>query len=204
MSAAGRYSVPPDCCCLLILCVAPAGSIPLAAVQREERLSCQRCVRRLSRAAEIDKEFILSCDKQIGHVLCDYCAAGNRKCLDVGFLSLLRLSCASLTFQVPASCRPKARRLVSLYTKFCKDPSDKNRKRVLDEAQTLGKLMTTAHKKAAASVGGFAGASSAARGHGATLDDINNNLRLLVDAVRRLAEVGGAAVSLFLPCVSHC
>jgi hypothetical protein len=82
-------------CCLLTLCIALAESIPMAAAQLAVRLPCQRCVRRLARPGEIDKETILSCDKQTGRVLCDYCARGNRKCVDVGLFlvaSLVRIA----------------------------------------------------------------------------------------------------------------
>jgi hypothetical protein len=52
----------------------------MALDQRETRLPCQRNLCRLGRAAEIDKDEILACDKQMGHILGDYCAKGNRKC----------------------------------------------------------------------------------------------------------------------------
>jgi hypothetical protein len=52
----------------------------MALDQRETRLPCQHYLRRL---AEIDKDEILACDKQIGHILRDYCAKGNRKRLTV-------------------------------------------------------------------------------------------------------------------------
>ncbi len=92
-----------------------------------------------------------------------------------------------------------------MYKVFCEHVTAANRKAVLDEAKALDKLMTAAPKKAAASAGGFSVSSPASRAPvagGATLDDINNNLRLLVDAVRRLAEVGGAAVRLPLACLA--
>jgi chloramphenicol 3-O-phosphotransferase len=73
---------------------------------------------------------------------------------------------------------------------------------VLNAAKELGKLMTTSVKKAEARVGGFTsgGPSSARRGGagGVTLSDINNNLRLLVDALRRLVELGSLAVGVRL------
>jgi hypothetical protein len=59
--------------------------------------------------------------------------------------------------------------------------------------------MTASGKKAEARVGGFSsGASPSVRGAvagGATLNDINNNLRLLVHAVRRLAKAVSVTVS---------
>src|SRR5579871_5979889 len=72
-------------CCrsLLITCVAPGGSIPMASAQQERRLPCQRCLRRLSRPAELDRDEHLSCDKQVGHLLCDYCSKGRKPCLSV-------------------------------------------------------------------------------------------------------------------------
>jgi hypothetical protein len=49
------------------------------------RLACPASanLRRLGRAAEIDKDEILACDKQMRHILCDCCTKGNRKCLTV-------------------------------------------------------------------------------------------------------------------------
>jgi hypothetical protein len=69
----------------------------------------------------------------------------------------------------------------------------------LNAAKELDKLMTASGKKAEARVGGFSsGVSPSVRravAGDATLNDINNNLRLLVDSVRRLAETVSVAVS---------
>ena len=67
--------------------------------------------------------------------------------------------------------------------------------------------MTTSGKKAEARVGGFSsGASPSVHGAvagGATLNDINNNLRLLVHAVRRLAKVVSVTVSALFALETH-
>jgi hypothetical protein len=78
-------------CCrsLLIACVTPGGSIPMASAQQEPRLPCQRCLRRLSRPADLDLDERLSCDKQVGHLLCGYCNKGRKPCLSVGLRVLL-------------------------------------------------------------------------------------------------------------------
>ena len=78
--------------CLSTQCVAPAEIFSTAAAHLTVHLPCQRCLRRLARPDEIDKEMILSCDRQLGHTLCDYCEGSNSKCLSVG----LALSCTSL------------------------------------------------------------------------------------------------------------
>jgi hypothetical protein len=57
-----RYVVPLKTLSLLIACITPADSIPMALDQRETRLPCQHYLRRLGRAAEIDKDEILACD----------------------------------------------------------------------------------------------------------------------------------------------
>jgi hypothetical protein len=44
---------PFDSLFLLVACVAPGGSIPMAQAQRETRLPCQRCIRRLARGREL-------------------------------------------------------------------------------------------------------------------------------------------------------
>ena len=74
---------------LLITRAAPGGSIPMAEAQQERRLPCQRCLRRLSRGAELDRDERLSCDKQVGHVLCDYCSKGRKPCRSVSLCVLL-------------------------------------------------------------------------------------------------------------------
>ena len=67
--------------------------------------------------------------------------------------------------------------------------------------------MTASGKKAEARVSGFSsGASPSVRravAGNAVLHDINNNLRLLIDAVRRFAEVGSVAVSVLFTRVMH-
>jgi hypothetical protein len=97
------------------------------------------------------------------------------------------------------SCRAKARFPVHLYRLFCNDDTPANRMAVLNAAKELDEPMTTSGKKAEARIGGFvSGASSSARRavtESVTLNDINNGLRLLVDAVRRLAEAGFLTVS---------
>jgi len=93
---------------------------------------------------------------------------------------------------------------MSTYDNFCGDRSNADRTRVLNEAKVLDKLMTKANKKAVASVRSFAGASRISRRHTATLDDINNNLRLLLHATRRLTEINSIAVSLSLSRVPYC
>jgi hypothetical protein len=90
---------------------------------------------------------------------------------------------------------------VASYELFCDDATPANRRVVLREAKALDKLMTSAQKKAVASAGGFAGASPATRRHTATLDDINNNLRLVVDVLRRQTEIMAHRVSMLLACV---
>lgn len=58
--------------------------------------------------------------------------------------------------------------------------------------------MTTAQRKAEAHVGGFASASRSTRwataGRGLTLTEVNNDLLLLVDALRYVVEVASARV----------
>lgn len=85
-----------------------------------------------------------------------------------------------------------------VYEAFYNDTRQANRQRVLAAAKELDKLMKSATKKAEARVGGFASASLSSRrvaaGHGANLTEINDNLRLLVDAVRRLVEANSLAV----------
>jgi hypothetical protein len=94
-----------------------------------------------------------------------------------------------------------------LYTLFCDDDTPAHRTAVLDAAKELDKLMTASGKKAEARVGGFSsGISSSVRravAGGASLNDINNNLRLLVDGVRRLAEVVSVAVRALFACEAH-
>jgi hypothetical protein len=69
----------------------------MAQAQRETRLPCQRCICRLARGRELDRLEILTCDKQAGHVLCDYCATKRHGCHDVCFLPARRalLTCVS-------------------------------------------------------------------------------------------------------------
>ena len=177
----------------------------MAAEQQEPRLPCQRCLRRLSRPGDLDQDECLSCDKQVGRVLCDYCSKGRKGCVAVS-LRVLLSAWFSHVWQVPASCKEKARHLVRLYELFCDDETPDTRMAVLDVAKELDKLMTASKKKAEARIGGFAsGASPAARAvvGGVTLNDVNNNLRLIVDALRRLAEVGALAVSVSFPCTAH-
>ena len=62
--------------------------------------------------------------------------------------------------------------------------------------------MSSAKICAACDAGDFVPASPSSHpsaAGGATLNDINNNLRLLVDAVRRLVEVGSFAVRTAFP-----
>jgi hypothetical protein len=66
------------------------------------------------------------------------------------------------------------------------------RKRVIDAAKELSFMMSSA-----CDAGDFVPAppsSHPSAAGGATLNDVNNSLRLLVDAVRRLVEVGSFAV----------
>lgn len=62
----------------------------MAAEQQQVRLPCQRCLRRLSRGTELDRPERLTCDKQAGHLLCDYCASGRKACLAVRLCPLKR------------------------------------------------------------------------------------------------------------------
>jgi hypothetical protein len=119
-------------------------------------------------------------------------------------LSWLLPSRVSLTLQVPASCRAGVKRLVKTYAKYCRKPTAVRRQSVLRQAKDLDRLMMLTPKRAAALAGGVAGVSRPAHRQPATLDDVNNNLRLLVDAVRRLAEATAIAVRRFLSCISHC
>ena len=88
--------------------------------------------------------------------------------------------------------------MVHSYGVFCADVRPATRQRVLVAAKELNKLMTNAPKKAEAGAGGFPAASPstrrAAAGGTTTLNDINNNIRLLVDAVRRGVEVSAVSV----------
>jgi len=66
-------------------------------------------------------------------------------------------------------------------------------------------MMSSALKRAARGAGGFDSALPAGRqfsGGGWSSAD-SNNLRLLLDAVRRLTEVGAVAVRAILACVTH-
>jgi len=81
---------------LLIVWADPATPIRMAAEQQLVRLPCQRCLRRLSRPRDVDGEEPITCKKQAGHVLCDYCASIRKPCLDVG-LRVLRSVCCSHT-----------------------------------------------------------------------------------------------------------
>jgi hypothetical protein len=87
--AEGKAMHPDIAILLLIAYIAPGGSIPLAQAQQERRLPCQRCLRRLARPAELDREEIIACEKQVGHVLCDYCSKGRKPCLSVSTRILL-------------------------------------------------------------------------------------------------------------------
>ena len=55
----------------------------MALSQQEVRLPCRRCLRRLARAKEIDKDEVLVCHKEVGRILCDYCNRLNKHCLSV-------------------------------------------------------------------------------------------------------------------------
>jgi hypothetical protein len=73
---------------LLIRRTVPGDNIPITETQRERRLPCQRCLHRLSRGGELDRDECLSCDKQVGHVLCDYCSKGRKPCLPKRYTSM--------------------------------------------------------------------------------------------------------------------
>jgi hypothetical protein len=91
-----------------------------------------------------------------------------------------------------------------LYELFCDNETPDTRTAVLDAAKELDKLMTASGRKAEARIGGFAsGIARRAVVEGATLNDVNNNLPLLVDDVRRLAKVGSLAVSVRYTCKAH-
>jgi hypothetical protein len=67
-------------------------------------------------------------------------------------------------------------------------------------------MMSSTEKRTARDVGDFVPASPSphpSAAGGATLNDVNNNLRLLVDAVRRLVEVGCVAVRTTFACETH-
>jgi hypothetical protein len=96
------------------------------------------------------------------------------------------------------------KRLVKTYAKYCRRPTAMRRQEVLRQAKHLDSLMKLAPRRAAALAGGFAGGPPSVRKQTATLDDINNNLRLLVDAVRALAELANHLVRFPLLCVAHC
>jgi hypothetical protein len=130
------------------------------------------------------------------------------------YVSFLRDARCSRACQIPESCWKKARHLVRLYHKqFCRSPTQANRTLVLKAAKEVDKLMKIAgkiagkiaSKTAESRAGGFAAspASRKAGAWGASLNDINNNLRLFMDAVRRLVEVGSVAVCMFLACETY-
>ena len=86
------------------------------------------------------------------------------------------------------------KRLVKTYAKYCRQPTVMRRQEVLRQAKDLESLMKLAPRRAAAVAGGFAGA---------TLDGLNNNLRLLVDAMRTVADGVNDLVRLLLTCEAH-
>jgi hypothetical protein len=140
------------------------------------------------------------------------------------YIRLLRLVCVSLTVQVSSSLATKAARLWERYHDYCDDLNDDDERDVIIRLRKelckyyvsyvnrrvnacIALEMQYVDSQFVKAASGFSGTSrrraAAPAADGASLKDINNNVRLLVDAVRRLTEVVVDSVRLLFPCVSH-
>jgi uncharacterized membrane protein YheB (UPF0754 family) len=140
------------------------------------------------------------------------------------YVRLLRLVCVSLTVQVSSSLATKAARLWKRYHDYCDDLNDDDERDVIIRLRKelckcyvshvsrrvnacIALEMQYVDSQSVKATSGFSGTSrrraAASAASGASLEDINNNVRLLVDAVRRLTEVVVDSVRLLFPCVSH-
>jgi len=155
----------------------PVKMIPSASAQLASRLPCQRCVRRLACEEELDSDIRHECIIKTRRIRCDYCYEDNRKC-----------------YTVPYPLAQKVSRLWEIYNSWCDDPNDDiARSTILEMAKDLDREMKNADNESIKTMPDFTAAERTRVPSGAVgrahPDDVNNNLRLLVDAVRRLTEV---------------